>query len=92
MGNKIIKIEPSNGFAADVSSSTIILCADIFHAPISTTQTITGSIFGVGAAKRWSAVKWSTAERMVVAWILTLPASGLVAALSYYLLRAIGLE
>ena len=92
MGNKIIKIEPSNGFAADVSSSAIILTADIFHAPISTTQTITGSIFGVGAAKRFSAVRWSTAEQMVVAWILTLPASGLVAALTYYLFQAVGLR
>lgn len=90
MGHKIIKLEPVQGFAAETAASIIILMADLFHAPISTTQTISGSIFGVGAAKRFSAVRWQVAEQMVVAWILTLPAAGIVAAICYYLLSLAG--
>jgi PiT family inorganic phosphate transporter len=92
MGHKIMRLEPVHGFAAETSASIIIGLADYFHAPISTTHTITGSIFGVGAAKRLSAVKWSIAQRMVVAWFLTLPASGAVAAASYWVLTVLGLE
>lgn len=90
MGHKIIKLEPVQGFAAETSASIIIMIADLFKAPISTTHTISGSIFGVGAAKRFSAVRWTVAEQMIVAWVLTLPASGTVAALSYYLLTSLG--
>lgn len=91
MGHKIIKLEPVHGFAAETSASIIIMFADMFKAPISTTQTISGSIFGVGAAKRLSAVRWGVAEQMVIAWVLTLPASGIVAALCYMVLRYFGL-
>jgi PiT family inorganic phosphate transporter len=89
MGHKIIKLEPVHGFAAETSASIMIMLADYFRAPISTTHTISGSIFGVGAAKRWNAVRWSVAQQMVTAWVLTLPASGAVAALSYWILVAI---
>jgi inorganic phosphate transporter, PiT family len=92
MGHKIMKLEPVSGFAADTSSSIVILMADHFHAPISTTQVISGSIFGVGSAKRLSAVRWSVARNMVVAWILTLPASASVAGILYLTFRAAGLE
>jgi PiT family inorganic phosphate transporter len=68
----------------------VFLMADHFHAPISTTQVISGSIFGVGTAKRRSAVRWSVARNMVVAWILTLPAAGSVAGVLYILLRGAG--
>jgi inorganic phosphate transporter, PiT family len=90
MGHKIMRLEPVNGFAADTSSSFVILMADHFHAPISTTQVISGSIFGVGTAKRRSAVRWSVARNMVIAWILTLPAAGSVAGVLYILLRGAG--
>ena len=90
MGHKIMRLEPVNGFAADTSSSFVILMADHFHAPISTTQVISGSIFGVGTAKRRSAVRWSVARNMVVAWMLTLPAAGSVAGVLYILLRGAG--
>lgn len=92
MGHKIIKLEPVHGFAAETSASIMILVADNFKAPISTTHTIAGSIFGVGASKRLSAVRWAVATNMVVAWILTLPASAAVAALTYWLCRQAGLE
>jgi inorganic phosphate transporter, PiT family len=91
MGHKIMRLEPVNGFAADTSSSIVILVADHFHAPISTTQVISGSIFGVGTAKRRSAVRWSVARNMAVAWVLTLPAAGSVAGMFYILLRGVGL-
>lgn len=92
MGHKIIKLEPVHGFAAETSAACIIGIADYYSAPISTTHTISGSIFGVGAAKRLAAVRWAVAERMVVAWFLTLPASAIVAALTYFLLTLCGLE
>ncbi len=92
MGHKIIKLEPVHGFAAETSAAAIIGLADFYSAPISTTHTISGAIFGVGAAKRLAAVRWAVAERMVVAWFLTLPASGIVAAITYWLLTLCGLE
>jgi PiT family inorganic phosphate transporter len=92
MGHKICRLEPVHGFAAQTTASAVILVADYFHAPISTTQAISGSIFGVGSAKRFSAVKWGVAQDMVVAWFLTLPASATVAVIAYYLFTAMGLE
>jgi PiT family inorganic phosphate transporter len=92
MGHKIFRLEPVNGFAADTSSSIVILTADLFHAPISTTQAISGSIFGVGTAKRRGAVRWSVARNMVVAWMLTLPASASIAGVFYLLLRGAGVD
>lgn len=92
MGHKIIKLQPVHGFAAETSAAVIIGVADHFSAPISTTHTISGAIFGVGAAKRLAAVRWAVAERMVVAWFLTLPASAAVAAITYALLNVCGLE
>ncbi|MEX2188207.1 MAG: inorganic phosphate transporter [Pirellulales bacterium] len=92
MGHKIINLQPVHGFAAETSAALIIGVADHFSAPISTTHTISGAIFGVGAAKRLAAVRWAVAERMVVAWFLTLPAAALVAAITYGALRLCGLE
>jgi inorganic phosphate transporter, PiT family len=92
MGHRIIRLEPVHGFAAETSASAVIMLADYFHTPISTTQVISGSIFGVGASKRLSAVRWGVAEQMFIAWILTLPASGGFAAATYYILRACGVS
>lgn len=92
MGHRIIRLEPVHGFAAETSASAVIMLADFFHTPISTTQVISGSIFGVGASKRLSAVRWGVAEQMFVAWLLTLPASGLFAAGVFYLLNALGVK
>ncbi len=78
MGKKIFKMEPIHGFAAETSSSLVIMAASIFGAPISTTHVFSSSILGVGSSKRFSAVKWGVAGQMVVAWVLTLPASALV--------------
>ncbi len=83
MGHKIIRLEPVHGFAAETSASIVILLSSHFGAPVSTTHVISGSIFGVGAANRLKAVRWGVAQRMVIAWGLTIPAAALVAGLSY---------
>ncbi|HIJ91289.1 MAG TPA: inorganic phosphate transporter [Deltaproteobacteria bacterium] len=91
MGHKIIRLEPVHGFAAETSSAVVLFVTSHFGMPVSTTHVISGSIFGVGASKRLSAVRWGVAQSMVMAWVLTLPAAGLVAAFSYELLMLTGL-
>ena len=86
MGTKIFKIEPINGFAADLSAASVIFGATLFHLPVSTTHAITSSILGVGAAKRFSAVRWSMAGRIVIAWVITIPIVFVMAGLIYKLL------
>jgi PiT family inorganic phosphate transporter len=90
MGTKMIKLQPVNGFAAETAASIVILGATHFGTPVSTTHVISGSIMGVGSAKRFSAVRWGVAGNMMVAWILTIPASGLVAFGIGKLLHAMG--
>ena len=89
MGRKIFKLEPVHGFASDTASSAIIISASLFGAPISTTHTISACICGVGATKRLSAVRWGVAGHLVVAWVLTIPASALVGYVSYLVLHLI---
>jgi inorganic phosphate transporter, PiT family len=79
LGHKLVKLHPINGFAAESSSALVILAATHLGIPVSTTQNISAAIMGVGAAKRFNAVRWSVVERMVWAWILTIPVSGLLA-------------
>jgi inorganic phosphate transporter, PiT family len=83
MGTKIYKIEPINGFSADLSSATVILSATMMHFPVSTTHAITSSILGVGAAKRFSSVNWQVAGRIILTWIITIPVVAVVAAVIY---------
>jgi len=89
MGTKIFKIEPINGFAADMSSAAVIISATLFHLPVSTTHVITSSILGVGSAKRFSGVNWSVAGRIVVAWVITIPITILLAMGTYWLIDVI---
>lgn len=89
MGHKIIKLRPINGFAAETSAATTILIAAQLGAPVSTTHVIASSIMGVGASKRVSAVRWGVARNMIIAWILTIPISALIAAIVYALLHLI---
>lgn len=83
MGTKIFRIEPINGFSADLSSATIILGATLNEFPVSTTHAITSSILGVGAAKRASAVRWGVAGKILTAWVITIPITMLLAALIF---------
>lgn len=91
MGGKIFKLEPINGFAADLNSSLVIFGATLLHLPVSTTHVVSGSIMGVGSAKRVNAVRWGVAQQMLLAWVLTIPCTAIVSSLSYYLLKLIGL-
>ena len=87
MGTKITKLQPFGGFCAETSGAITLFIATLGGIPVSTTHTITGAIMGVGATKRLSAVKWGVAGRIVWAWVLTIPLSALVSALTYYLVR-----
>jgi PiT family inorganic phosphate transporter len=78
MGHKMVKLQPVNGFAAETTAALIIHGASTIGVPLSTTHVISTSIMGVGASKRFSAVKWGIVERIVWAWVLTLPATGLM--------------
>jgi PiT family inorganic phosphate transporter len=80
MGTRIVKIDPPQGFAAQSACAGILWTTAHFGFPVSTTQTITGSVMGAGASRRFSAVRWGIAGNIAVAWILTLPAAGLVGA------------
>jgi PiT family inorganic phosphate transporter len=79
LGHKMVKLHPINGFAAEASSATVIFVATHLGIPVSTTHNISAAIMGVGAARRLNAIKWSVVERMVWAWILTIPVTGFLA-------------
>ncbi len=89
LGHKMVKLHPINGFAAETSSATVILAATNLGIPVSTTHNISAAIMGVGTARRLNAIKWTVVERMVWAWILTIPVCAGVAYLLVRLLRAL---
>jgi inorganic phosphate transporter, PiT family len=91
MGTKIVKLQPVGGFCAETAGALTLFGATYFGIPVSTTHTITGSIVGVGSAKRFSAVKWGVAGRIVWAWVLTIPMAAGISALSYGLILLIEL-
>jgi inorganic phosphate transporter, PiT family len=84
LGQRIYKMQPEHGFAAQLSAGTTLYVGTHFGFPISTTHVVTGAIMGAGATRRVSAVKWGVAGNILFAWLLTLPAAGLVAAALYY--------
>jgi PiT family inorganic phosphate transporter len=88
MGSKITKLQPVGGFAAETAGAISLFTATHLGVPVSTTHTITGAIIGVGSIKRLSAVRWGVAGRIVWAWILTIPAAALIAALTYVITAA----
>lgn len=88
LGRKVIELDPARGFVAEgVAAGILYTTAFAFHAPISTTHTITSAIMGVGATKRLSAVRWGVARSIAVAWVLTIPAAAAVAAGVYFVLH-----
>ncbi|ACZ23249.1 phosphate/sulfate permease [Sanguibacter keddieii DSM 10542] len=90
LGRKIIELDPARGFVAEsVSAVVLYVNAFVLHAPVSTTHTITSAIMGVGATKRLSAVRWGVAKNIGIAWVLTIPAAALVAAIMYWILHPI---
>ena len=88
MGTRITKLKPFSGFCAETGGAATVLLASVWGIPVSTTHTITGSIIGVGATQRFSAVRWGVAERIVYAWILTIPMAAAIGAIAYGILLA----
>jgi phosphate/sulfate permease len=90
LGRRIIQLTPANGFTAQTVASTVMLgTAYVWAVPVSTTHVITSSVMGVGATRRLSAVRWGVAGNIAAAWVLTIPAAGLVAAVVYLVSAAI---
>jgi inorganic phosphate transporter, PiT family len=92
MGSRITKLKPFSGFCAETGGAATVLLASYGGIPVSTTHTITGSIIGVGATQRFSAVRWGVAGRIVYAWILTIPMAAVVGAITYGILHALELQ
>ena len=89
VGGKIFKLEPPSGFAADLNSSMVVFGATLLHLPVSTTHVVSGSIMGVGTAKRVNAVRWGVAQQMVKAWGMTIPITAAIGAASFVLVEAV---
>jgi PiT family inorganic phosphate transporter len=84
LGSRVTRLSPMQGFCAETGGAITLFTATYIGVPVSTTHTITGAVVGVGAARRTSAVRWGVARRIVVAWVVTMPMSGLIAALAYF--------
>jgi len=89
MGQRVVKLDPVHGFAAETTAATIILGASHFGMPVSTTHVISSAIMGVGSSDRFSAVRWGVAGNIIIAWVLTIPASGAMAWLAWELLSRV---
>jgi len=90
MGSRITRLTPLQGVCAETAGSITLVLATSFGIPVSTTHTITGAIVGVGAARRTSAVRWNVAKDIVIAWVVTMPASGAIGAVFFYLYGLVG--
>ena len=90
MGQRVAKLEPVHGFAAETTAASILIGTAHFGMPVSTTQVISSAIMGVGASQGTRAVRWGVARRILIAWILTLPGAGVLAAVSWVMLNALG--
>jgi PiT family inorganic phosphate transporter len=91
MGTKITKVTPIEGVAAETAGALTLYLMEVLKVPVSTTHTLTGAIMGVGATKRLSAVRWGVTKKLLVAWILTIPVSALIAALIYLVIHGLGI-
>ena len=89
VGGKIFKLEPPSGFAADLNSSCVVFGATLLTLPVSTTHVVSGSIMGVGTAKRLNAVRWGVAQNMVKAWAITIPITAIMGAIAYGIVEII---
>jgi PiT family inorganic phosphate transporter len=85
MGFRITKLDPVHGFAAETTAAGVIMTSSLLGIPVSTTHCVSGSIMGVGATRRLSAVRWGVARRIVWAWLITIPATAAMSCLAYLL-------
>lgn len=90
LGHKLVKLHPIHGFAAETSAASVIMAASSLGIPVSTTHNISAAIMGVGTAKRFNSIKWTVVEKMIWAWILTIPAAGGIAYVLFELIRLFG--
>jgi len=90
MGQRVVKLEPVHGFAAETTAATVLLGTAYLGMPVSTTHVISSAIMGVGSARGPKGVRWGVARRILLAWVITIPASAAIAALSWFPLHAIG--
>jgi PiT family inorganic phosphate transporter len=88
LGHKMVKMKPVHGFAAETTAATILAVTGAMGMPVSTTHTITTSIMGVGAARRWNAIEWSLVERIVWAWVMTIPATATLGYVFYKIIAS----
>ncbi len=91
MGQRVVELEPVHGFAAESTAASVLLGTAFLGMPVSTTHVISSAIMGVGSARGPRGVRWGVARRILIAWIVTIPAAGAVAALAWYVMRAVGL-
>ena len=87
MGTKITKVTPFEGVVAETAGAITLYMTEIVKIPVSTTHTITGAIIGVGATKRLSAVRWGVTKNLIVAWVLTIPVSALLAGIIFQIVN-----
>jgi len=92
MGHKVVKLEPVHGFAAETTAATVLLVTARLGMPVSTTHVISSAIMGVGSSKGLHGVHWGVARRILIAWVLTIPASAFIGALVWVILNAAGLK
>jgi PiT family inorganic phosphate transporter len=92
MGHRVVDLEPIHGFAAETTAASVLYVTAHLGMPVSTTHVISSAIMGVGSAKGTRGVKWGVARRILVAWVLTLPAAGLFGAFTWYVLNLLGLS
>jgi inorganic phosphate transporter, PiT family len=92
MGHRVVKLEPVHGFAAETTAASVIFTAAHFGMPVSTTHVISAAILGVGSSRGLRAVRWGVARSILVAWIVTIPAAGIVAAAAWFVLNMLGLS
>jgi PiT family inorganic phosphate transporter len=90
MGHRVVELEPIHGFAAETTAASVLYGTAHFGMPVSTTHVISSAIMGVGASRGLRGVRWGVARRILVAWILTLPAAGIFGGLTWVVLNAIG--
>jgi len=91
MGHRVVELEPIHGFVAETTAASVIYGAAHFGMPVSTTHVISSAIMGVGSARGVRGVKWGVARSILIAWVLTLPAAGIIGALTWVILNAVGL-
>ena len=90
MGQRVVKLDPVHGFAAETTAASIIMVASHFGMPVSTTHVISTAIMGVGTSDRIKAVRWGVARSIATAWVLTIPATAIIAGVAYVALHLVG--